>query len=397
MKNKISISMRIIYFTFEFLEPIFSGNGTVSRLQVFELIKQGHELLVVCAQEQATKKLPIFSEKLSIVAIPVHSQKNLGFSSDYHSYCMGILANQSTINNFDPDCILVVDWHCSEALQKLNWITNIPLIYQFFRCFSRAPEFFDSDQDFQIIYEFEKKIAQMATVCIFLSKDAAYWASSHFKVPTQVVYPPILPNFIENATVHPRSRKILSLANSRQKKVEFIVICRLSPEKEVERVINLCRFFTFSFHLNIYGEPVDLEYASKLRRYVSDYNLDFNITFQGRKNPQELIVALNQSDVYLHPSSYEPFGLTIMEAALCRCLVVLDDTPRIGAGDLLIHKESCLKLNLNKPEQSATVLTKFLSDPKLLSECSNNAYQKSLNLSVEKNIRALIQIFEPLL
>lgn len=389
--------MRIVYFTFEFLEPVFSGNGTVSRLQVFELVKQGHEVLVICTHEQSTKNLPLPSANLSIIAVPVHSQKDLGVSSDFYSYCTGILANQSAITNFNPHCIIVIDWHCSDALQKLNGLAKIPLLYQFFRCFSRAPEFFIRERDFQLIQKYEKNLAQMASKCIFLSTDTAQWASKHFGVSTQVIYPPILPEFIENTMLHHRSRNFLSLANIMQRTVEFIVICRLSPEKELERIIKLCRYFNFSFHVNIFGEAVDPKYTSKIRQLVTDNQLDSKITFQGRKNPQDIIVALNQSDIYLHPSNYEPFGLTIMEAALCGCLVVLDDTPKIGAGDLLIHGESCLKLNLNQSEQSAAIITNFLNHPEQLHEFGKKAYRKSVNLTVEKNIETLLNIIESIL
>ena len=384
--------MHIVYITFEFLEPIFSGNGTVSRLQVFELLKQGHEVLVICAQEKAAEVPKVSIENLTIHAIPILSEKTLGPSADYVSYCNGILANQEIIIQFDPHCIIVIDWHSSMALKQIDQRLQKPIFYQFFRCFSRAPEFFKTNEEYRTVFQFEKQLAQLAKQNLLLSKDSAQYVHQQFAVPTQILYPPLHPTFLQTFHAQQRVLNRRQLACDKEKTVQLIVICRISPEKEIERAITLVSSFSFRFQLTVYGESIDAHYFASLLKKVGDLHLTDKISFLGRKTPNEIIAALNASDIYLHSSSYEPFGLTIMEAALCGCLVVMDKSPKIGAGDLLAHEESCLKLNLDQPEQSATIITEFLNHPKKMDEMRKIAQDISRDLTVEKKISELLQI-----
>jgi len=41
---------RVVYLTLDFIKPIFSGNGTLSRLQILGLVNNGFEVMVVCPE-----------------------------------------------------------------------------------------------------------------------------------------------------------------------------------------------------------------------------------------------------------------------------------------------------------------------------------------------------------
>lgn len=49
----------------------------------------------------------------------------------------------------------------------------------------------------------------------------------------------------------------------------------------------------------------------------------------GRLTEEELLEVMRQSTVYICTSSYEPFGLAPLEAALCGCAVVANDIPSL--------------------------------------------------------------------
>ena len=250
----------------------------------------------------------------------------------------------------------------------------------------------NTKEQFQRLIQFEKQLAQMAKQNLLLSKDSAKWVHQQFTVSTHILYPPLHPTFIQGFYSQQCDPNHSQLSIDKGGTVQFIVICRISPEKEIERILALVSSFSFPFHLTIYGEPIDAHYSASILKTVGDLHLTDKTSFLGKKSPKEIIAALRASDIYLHPSSYEPFGLTIMEAALCGCLVVMDHSNKIGAGDLLTHEESCLKLNLNQPEQSAAIITEFLNSPEKLSVMAKNAQKVARDLTVEKKITELIQI-----
>ena len=49
--------MRFLYISIEYLEPIFSGNGALARMQTEELLRQGHSLLICCGNELGNRKM----------------------------------------------------------------------------------------------------------------------------------------------------------------------------------------------------------------------------------------------------------------------------------------------------------------------------------------------------
>jgi glycosyltransferase involved in cell wall biosynthesis len=49
----------------------------------------------------------------------------------------------------------------------------------------------------------------------------------------------------------------------------------------------------------------------------------------GRLEPAALASWLSRASVYAHPARYEPFGLSVLEAALAGCALVLGDVPSL--------------------------------------------------------------------
>jgi len=50
-----------------------------------------------------------------------------------------------------------------------------------------------------------------------------------------------------------------------------------------------------------------------------------SVDLLGRLNGHDLADALGKAAVFVHPALYEPFGLGVVEAALCGCALVLSD------------------------------------------------------------------------
>jgi glycosyltransferase involved in cell wall biosynthesis len=64
------------------------------------------------------------------------------------------------------------------------------------------------------------------------------------------------------------------------------------------------------------------------------------LTFLGRLSEPEMARWLRTAAIFAHPARYEPFGLAVLEAALCGCALVLGDVPSLretweGAAELV--------------------------------------------------------------
>ncbi|MGH8635558.1 MAG: glycosyltransferase, partial [Burkholderiales bacterium] len=54
-----------------------------------------------------------------------------------------------------------------------------------------------------------------------------------------------------------------------------------------------------------------------------------NVRLLGRLAPVEMLGWFCRASIYVHPAYYEPFGLSVLEAALSRCALILSDIPSL--------------------------------------------------------------------
>jgi glycosyltransferase involved in cell wall biosynthesis len=378
--------------------PIFSGNGALSRMQLHGVVNEGHKVLLFCGiekdQEQKEQKI----DGLEIVPIPINSSKTLVADSDYKGFSNGIIENLEKIKEFAPDAIISVDWHASIActtIIKIEYFLNLPLIYLFYRCFSRSPEFIDSIEDFKRINEMERNLAKISTVAITLNKNDSNWISKNFKIKSSTNYPAIPSEFIKFSEKFNNDNISHQHSIKEPPRLNLICFVRISPEKELERIIKLAGGFSFPYQLKIFGGIIDKEYNHSLLKLVEQLNLKEKIIFGPRLDRMKLFQEIKRNDIYIHPCRYEAFGISIMESAFNGLPIILDDTETIGAGELLVDGESCIRLNYNNNNSSNQKLIKYLEDsdyPKNLKEIGLNAQKIALTLTISNNTKKLIQI-----
>ncbi len=97
----------------------------------------------------------------------------------------------------------------------------------------------------------------------------------------------------------------------------------------------------------------------------------------GSLSPREMSNRFSHASIFVAPALYEPFGLSILEAALSGCALVLADIPSLrelwtGAGAFL---------SLNDASALATTLNSLIHNPSLRSELGDLARQRALQFS----------------
>jgi glycosyltransferase involved in cell wall biosynthesis len=108
-----------------------------------------------------------------------------------------------------------------------------------------------------------------------------------------------------------------------------------------------------------------------------------NVQVLGTLSRPEVKRYLAQSLIYIHPAKYEPFGLSVLEAALSGCLLVLADIPTLKE----FWQDTARYFNPEKPEELDNQLKHALQNPEmcdlLVSQSSSRA--KFFSLEVMAN------------
>lgn len=83
--------------------------------------------------------------------------------------------------------------------------------------------------------------------------------------------------------------------------------------------------------------------------------------------------------IYAHPARYEPFGLTVLEAAMSGCALVLGDIPSLREN----WNGAALFVPPGEPEQLKTALLELISQPALREQLSQRSLARSRMFSAE--------------
>jgi glycogen synthase len=102
-----------------------------------------------------------------------------------------------------------------------------------------------------------------------------------------------------------------------------------------------------------------------------------NISLLGRLPSRKLAGWFERSSVYALPARYEPFGLSILEAALCRCALVLGDIESLRE----LWDEAAVFVPPDDPEALAYELKRLCSDHSYRTVLSYQAQRRSERFS----------------
>jgi glycosyltransferase involved in cell wall biosynthesis len=105
-------------------------------------------------------------------------------------------------------------------------------------------------------------------------------------------------------------------------------------------------------------------FLSEIEEMIEFYHLENNVIFTGPLFGSEKLSAYVDADVYVLPSRYETFPVTILEAMSCGTPVILSN--RCGIADIVQKNDAGLIFDFNK-EQLKEPLRKILIDNTLRS------------------------------
>ena len=415
-------SHNILLIGIEFVEPIFSGNGILTRSIVQGLLDLGYIVSVICAQpsnegtpDSHSTPCSIASagnqRQLRIFPVPVPSQmwKRLDRFSAWKE--MAESAPNKLSNHFPDettelfekvDYVVCIDWSAvptyEALLQKFTQLARARLVQYVFRVFSMSHELFVSNDDLEFYQRHELRAMQQADIVLVIShvdkralqqlvidnnSKELNQSTTVDGIDMHVVVPPLrndllelLRNKIQNplfATPNAKRRKYImcNVRLSREKNAVFFAqLMRLLSDQDIFRRYNLLPLLV--------GAVCDEDYASTVRMLVPPET----ILITEFMRLSDMITYMEESVIVIHPTSYDAYGMIIAEAASVGTPSLIH-FENIGVSSLFCkEKEEILTSDMRCLDTASQSLLTILRDREdgleYLSRIGTNARKRAL-------------------
>jgi glycosyltransferase involved in cell wall biosynthesis len=118
-----------------------------------------------------------------------------------------------------------------------------------------------------------------------------------------------------------------------------------------------------------------------------------NLCFLGRLPPASLAGWFNRASIYALPARYEPFGLTVLEAALAGCALVLGDIPTLRE----IWEDAALYVPPDDAELFKGELDRLIRDPVLRAEMGKRSKFRAIKFTPELMAHRYLEAYSELI
>jgi glycosyltransferase involved in cell wall biosynthesis len=222
----------------------------------------------------------------------------------------------------------------------------------------------------------EKRIMRAANTTLMLSQ--AQWVKllQHYAVDfdrIRVLYPGV------NTRVFRPTKN--GKHNGFPTKNNILLVSRFVPAKGIDRAIELLRLLSQAIdcHLYIitaqssdYASPEEVDAELTTKNLIQTYGLQDRVTFLGYvSNRKKLAAYYRQTDLFLQPARYEPFGLTTMEAMASGTVALISHVA--GSTELIVDGVNGFIVNIHQEQQVVDLMVELLRDKKRRKRVSENA------------------------
>jgi glycosyltransferase involved in cell wall biosynthesis len=184
------------------------------------------------------------------------------------------------------------------------------------------------------------------------------------------------------------------------KKIRLLFVGRIVPLKNLDvllKAVKIVKKDIPEIEFTIVGEEIsgrlhgDIGYKQKLLVLVNELKIKENVKFVGWKTGKELWDIYQNSDLFLFASTYENFGLPLLEAAYFRLPLVSTD---VGvAKDLIdVNKGGNIISKLDANEFAENIITLLKNDLKH-EEASKFVFDKSKNFLIKSIAKKYEEIY----
>ena len=348
--------MKILHVT-QFFSPVHGGSAEVPYHLSKELAKRGHEVTIYTSDYKLSQDYIS-----SIPSVEVHPFKT--WSSWANLYVTPGMINRAKEETRHFDIIHMHNYRSFQNLVVAHYAREygIPYVLQ---AHGSATTFFQKrwlKRTFDAIWGY--RILKDASKVIAVTKiEAAQYRSMGVgENKIEVVPHGIDLAEFDNLPERGKFRKKYSLNDSQ---MIILYLGRIHKTKGLDLLTKA--FAGLSEKLDdaklVIVGPDD-GYLSSLKKLITDLEISDKVLFAGPLYDQDKLTAYVDADVYVLPSSYEIFGITILEAMACGIPVVATD--RCGIADVVDNQAGLVIPHDSEQLQHALLQT--LGDNKMRRE-----------------------------
>ena len=125
----------------------------------------------------------------------------------------------------------------------------------------------------------------------------------------------------------------------------------------------------------------DAGYYDSINQLVKSLNLENNVKIILDPSDEEKLSVLELSEIYVFPSEWEAFGITILEAMAKKNAIISTKTE---GGKFLVSEDNGLLYDFNNLKQLEACFLKLIKDDKLRSKLQYNNFKKAKEFRYDK-------------
>jgi glycosyltransferase involved in cell wall biosynthesis len=118
-----------------------------------------------------------------------------------------------------------------------------------------------------------------------------------------------------------------------------------------------------------------------------------NVQYLGKLRTDEVAANLAVASVYALPAKYEPFGLSVLEAALSGCALVLGNIPSLRE----IWQDAALFVDMEDAPGLALTINQLLADNNMLQQYASKAFERAKAFAPETMAPKYLQAYRQLI
>ncbi|WP_329579027.1 glycosyltransferase family 4 protein [Kitasatospora sp. NBC_01250] len=165
-----------------------------------------------------------------------------------------------------------------------------------------------------------RPVLRAAAAVIVLTPGQAEFVESTYRVPGERIH--VVPNGVDGGYFMP-VRESAQAGATEERPLELLYVGRLSPQKNVARLLEAMRLVREPVRLRIVG---DGELRGRLEAQARELGLT-RVEFAGARLGDELVSAYAEADAFVLPSDKEGMPLVVLEAMAAGLPVIATDVP----------------------------------------------------------------------
>ncbi len=228
---------------------------------------------------------------------------------------------------------------------------------------------------------------------ISVSNHTAQDMMHHLKVNSRQIH--TVPNGVDNifqvnnAQVETHFRKTLNIAEN--------TCCLLNvgsnnPRKNIItilRVLNRLQKQNFPTHFWKAGD----DFTEDQKRFIAEHQLETCISYLGKPDKETLIQIYNSADVLVAPSSYEGFGITVIEAMACGLPVITSNVTSLPE----VVDDAAILIDPLDVEGITESVKQIFTNSAIKNQLIEKGLKRSKHFNWHSSAEQIAQVYESLL